>query len=216
MPVASRAYGAEDKQARRAAILDAAARLFAGTGGALPQVAEVARAAGLAKGTVYLYFRTKEAIFADLLLEGWGGLLDGLDAMLGSDGGTGAKVERFLQGFGAYLDAHPELMRLDALGYGVIERNLDAEALGAFKRALAARLTGGGAALERALDLAPGRGAVLLMRTYALTRGLWQTFGDAGAPVPPGEGAAPLRADFRAELGEALREYWRGALTEVA
>ena len=66
-----RAYGSQDKLARRHDILEAARRLFHRGGGELPSVARIAEAAGLAKGTIYLYFETREAIYADLLLQGW-------------------------------------------------------------------------------------------------------------------------------------------------
>ena len=34
---------------------------------------------GLAKGTVYLYFRTKGAIFASILQDGWGEVISDLE-----------------------------------------------------------------------------------------------------------------------------------------
>src|SRR5690349_10814124 len=49
---------------KRARILDAAVRVFAGRGFFTATVAEIARAAGVADGTIYLYFKSKE----DLLL----------------------------------------------------------------------------------------------------------------------------------------------------
>jgi AcrR family transcriptional regulator len=51
--------------------LTAADELFAAAQDQLPSVSSIAEAAGLAKGTVYLNFETKEEIFAQLLLEGW-------------------------------------------------------------------------------------------------------------------------------------------------
>lgn len=51
---------------RRQAILDAAVRLFARYGYRRTAMEEVAREAGVAKGTTYLYFDTKEALFRAL------------------------------------------------------------------------------------------------------------------------------------------------------
>lgn len=51
---------------KRAAILDAATAIFAKRGFFGSQVADVARAAGIAAGTVYLYFRSKEEILTSI------------------------------------------------------------------------------------------------------------------------------------------------------
>src|SRR3954447_5573834 len=51
---------------RRAAILRAAIDVFAGRGYFNAQVADVARAAGVAAGTVYLYFRSKDDLLVSI------------------------------------------------------------------------------------------------------------------------------------------------------
>jgi len=61
-----RAIGSDDKEERRNAILDAAERLFVKHPDRMASVAEVAAAAGLAKGTVYLYFPSKEEMLLAL------------------------------------------------------------------------------------------------------------------------------------------------------
>ena len=58
-----RATNPEDKEQRREAILDAAEQLWLSQPERTSNVAEIASAAGLAKGTVYLYFRSKEELF---------------------------------------------------------------------------------------------------------------------------------------------------------
>lgn len=209
------ALATEDKRARREAILEAARALFVAGDGGLPSAARIAAAAGLAKGTVYLYFRTKEEIFAALLLAGWGALMDEVaQALAGAGGRRGDKVAGFLSAYTGHLDRHPELLRLDALGYGVLESNLEPATLRAFKRDLTDRLTRVGAVADAALRLPEGRGVRLLTRSYALTRGLWQSsqgYDDPAllAAVP---GLVHLHPDFGTELREALGEYWRGAL----
>jgi TetR/AcrR family fatty acid metabolism transcriptional regulator len=55
-----------DKADKRAAILDAATSVFAKRGFFGSQVADVARAAGIAAGTVYLYFRSKDEILTSI------------------------------------------------------------------------------------------------------------------------------------------------------
>jgi AcrR family transcriptional regulator len=55
------------RAARRQAILAAALREFSARGFAAARLDDVALAAGVAKGTIYLYFRDKEALFQDLI-----------------------------------------------------------------------------------------------------------------------------------------------------
>jgi AcrR family transcriptional regulator len=52
---------------RREAILNAALEEFSARGFAAARLDDVARRAGVAKGTIYLYFRDKEALFQELV-----------------------------------------------------------------------------------------------------------------------------------------------------
>src|SRR3954466_1153651 len=53
--------------ARREAILAAALEEFSASGFAATRLDDVARRAGVAKGTIYLYFRDKESLFQELV-----------------------------------------------------------------------------------------------------------------------------------------------------
>ncbi len=53
---------------RRALILDSALRLFAANGVTTTSTAEIARAAGIAAGTLFLYFGTKQELLDELVL----------------------------------------------------------------------------------------------------------------------------------------------------
>ena len=53
--------------ARRSAILDAALEEFSARGFADTRLDDVARRAGVAKGTIYLHFKDKEALFQELI-----------------------------------------------------------------------------------------------------------------------------------------------------
>lgn len=54
---------ASEKESKEAHILECAARLFARFGLRKTTIDDIARDAGLGKGTIYLYFESKEAIF---------------------------------------------------------------------------------------------------------------------------------------------------------
>ena len=61
---------AREKARRQQEILEAAKEVFFGKGIHRATVDDVAAQAEVSKGTVYLYFQSKESILAHLLLEG--------------------------------------------------------------------------------------------------------------------------------------------------
>ena len=61
---------------RSAEILDAARRVFARKGFAGASVDEIAEAAGLAKGTIYIYFHSKRELYLAALHQGIAGLME--------------------------------------------------------------------------------------------------------------------------------------------
>ena len=63
------------KDARPAEILEAAVGVFAHKGFAATRMDDIARAAGVTKGTIYLYFDGKEAVFKMLVRQSLGGQL---------------------------------------------------------------------------------------------------------------------------------------------
>lgn len=209
------ATAAEDKQARREVILEAALALFLEDTRRLPTVAAVAARSGLAKGTVYLYFDSKEQIFASLLVRDWLHFI-GLIADF-FDHSAGTQEERlagFIDFYVAHILEHPELMRLDSIGYAMLEPALSDAALLDLKMQFSDALDGAGRSMEAALNLRAGEGVTLLFRQFAMTRGLWQV-----ADLPqavrthPGFAGHPFaRVDFGGDLSHALADYWRGAL----
>lgn len=202
--MARKAFAREDKDERRRLILATAARLFLEGDGSLPSSAQIAAACDLAKGTVYIYFSTKGAIFAALQAQGWRGLRDAVDRATESASGSRERiVAASIAGLVAHLREHPELLRLDALGHSVIEPNLTADELAAFKTGQMNELAASAERLDAALSLPQGKGISIMLRSYALVRGLWQSF-------PTGINSAST--DFHSEVSEALHEYWRGAL----
>lgn len=211
------AHAPEDKEARRNDILGAALTLFLQDMRRLPAVAGIAAEAGLAKGTVYLYFETKEQIFADLLSREWGALLSHVgESFVGGGHGRGATVARFIDRFAAFLGSHPYFLWLDSLGYGSLETNLSPDEYWRFKQAFSSALERAGGQVDSGLSLPLGHGLMLLVRSYALAKGLWQTF-DIPDRLRADERFAdhPLaKVDFDEELRTALGDYWRGALQD--
>lgn len=204
------AMDAKGKEARRDAILLAARTLFLAAPEKLPSAAVIAEAAGLAKGTVYLYFATKEEIFLDLLQQARGQLLEQLHHAFRADQrGAQQKIAEFIAAYVDYVGGHPEMCRLDALGYCVLERNLAPAVLQAHKAALTEALVLAGQSVESALGLSAGQGMRLLIHSHALTLGLWQSLDHSDSCRELLGATSPLmQLDFRTELQAALTQYW--------
>lgn len=209
------AQAKEDKEARRDDILGAALALFLQDTRRLPSAAAIARKAGLAKGTVYLYFETKEQIFAALLAREWENLLSSVEGSFAETAeDPDAVVRLFIDRFVSFLDGTPHFLRLDSFGYGHLETNLSPDEFWRFKNAFSAALDHAGRRVDGCLALPAGHGLRLLVTSYALTKGLWQTL-DLPDWLREDErvGQHPLaKATFDVELRTALAEYWRGAL----
>mgnify|MGYP003466370002 CR=1 FL=1 len=82
---------ARRKQARPGELLEAALALFVEKGFAATRVEEVAARAGVSKGTLFLYFPSKEALFKAVVSENAGRQL--ADAMREAAGYTGSSAE---------------------------------------------------------------------------------------------------------------------------
>ena len=136
-------------------------------------VAEIARETGLAKGTVFLYFRTERG---DLP----GGDRAADDRMVPQIEPAGwrsclpLRHQKMLwKSSPARFQARVYFTRLLAILSTVLEQNANYDAVHQFKHLLLTRLSHTGALLERALAfLPPGEGAHLLMQLEALVIGL--------------------------------------------
>jgi len=84
---------------RRQAILAAALREFSARGFASARLDDVAVAAGIAKGTIYLYFRDKETLFQDLIRSEMSPVVATLETALAIDLPVRAVAERAVELF---------------------------------------------------------------------------------------------------------------------
>jgi AcrR family transcriptional regulator len=84
------------KDARPAEILDAALAVFAQKGFAATKLDDVAAKAGITKGTIYLYFDSKQALFEALARQSVGAQIEQVTAQLANFSGTSAQLLRFV------------------------------------------------------------------------------------------------------------------------
>lgn len=216
-----RATRDDQKQERRQDILDEAWRLFQATGYQAITMSEVAERAGLAKGTLYLYFKTKEELFLAIQvqqLEHWfaeiGGRLRGLPAA-----GPAELLAAVAGEFSASLTGRPALTRLLAILHSALEQNLDLETARSFKLFLLRGVDSVGGELERRLPfLGPGEGGRLLIRIHALVIGI-QHLADP-SPLMREALAEPglevFAIDFAAEFNAALLALLHGTAALAA
>ncbi|MEN4011802.1 MAG: TetR family transcriptional regulator [Bellilinea sp.] len=211
----SRAVSPAQKDARRARILAAAASLFDQADYPAVSMEQVARAAGVAKGTVFLYFETKETLFLNLVRDAFKAWFARLDSALESAPAplTTLAFTRLVE---ASLRDQPALLRLIPILHPVIEHNVSLESIHAFKRMLLGHLLASGARIETRLEyLQPGQGAQLLNRLYALLVGLQ----NAANPAPLARqvieqpGFELLRVNPLAEFTAMLNLYLYGLET---
>jgi len=211
MAVKQRAVAVADKEERRNAILDAAEALFNEQPSRVANVAEVAETAGLAKGTVYLYFPSKEEMllalherhvarfFAEVMR-----LLDG-PGTIDFDAVFEVTRKHFIRA--------PGCLALTSRCFGLMDREIPLETALAFKIRVAQTLAAAGTSLERHFPaLSPGQGIVVFLHSYGLIVGLWQL-------LHPNErfGAAMnrpdlklIKRDYERDIESALRALWSG------
>jgi TetR/AcrR family fatty acid metabolism transcriptional regulator len=97
------------RQDKRARILDAAVKVFAGRGFHSATVAEIARVAGVADGTIYLYFKSKDDLLLRLFDEKMTDLLAQLRAALAEEKSAPARLRRFIQLHLSLVERNPDL-----------------------------------------------------------------------------------------------------------
>lgn len=215
MVIKQRAMLEEDKQLRRQAILSAAAALLLQHPERLASVQDVALQSGLAKGTMYLYFRTKEEIYLAVHEQQTHQFFDTLEALLARERSR-PSLKRLTRNVVEAIRQHPSFLPL-AIQCPEFERNADLDVVARCKAGIGARLQHIGAAMEITYPrLKKGDGARLLIRSYGLMLGLWQLT----APTPVRERLlertelAVFRLDYLVQLEAALYAMWRGTVDE--
>src|SRR3954471_21666684 len=97
---------------RRGEILDAARRVFASRGFAAATVDEIARQAGIAKGTIYLYYRSKTDVYAGAALDGLRELHEQVVNGIRLAESPYDKVRAFIEIKARYFERHVDFFRL--------------------------------------------------------------------------------------------------------
>jgi AcrR family transcriptional regulator len=213
-----RARSDEEKQARRSAIMMTAWRMYTREPSfAAFTMAALAKQAGLAKGTLYLYFRTKEELFLALLESGFDAWFDVIDTRLG-DGGGEMTPDAAADALVSSIRGRETLARLLSILPTIVEHNVEFDAALRFKRQVMRRAEATGHRLEARLPfLRAGEGARLLVHLHALVIGVWQLAEPSAVirRVMATPELAPARVDFEEDLRFLLATLLAGMRTEA-
>jgi AcrR family transcriptional regulator len=174
MVLLKRARGPAQKNERREVIAASAKELFQKKSFSQISMADVAQKAGLAKGTVFLYFKTKEELFFSIAVEEFQRWLDEMDRLFRQMGESRKKPTpaEFVRQLGDMLGAYTLLMHMIAIFHTVLEHNIAYADARRFKQLMHDRLPITGGLMEACLPgLKPGQGFKFIMWMYALVIG---------------------------------------------
>lgn len=199
-----RAYSDEEKQQREQKIIESAQDLLFEKGFHNINMSEVARKAGLAKGTVYLYFDTKEALFLSVFE---GQLRDWFEDVSGQlQGMEQADVKTIVQLIVESIVSRPFLRRLAGLSGLIFEQNIPGDIVQKHKLWLFEQVMIAGQLFEQLLGLQSGQGTSLIMRMYVMIIGLDSVTDTGDSTYHQSDPDKPIpHLDFREELTTLLR-----------
>ncbi len=175
--VTRRARRPEDKLRRSNEILQVAWVMYEESGGSFPTVSDIAKRVGLAKGTMYLYFSSKEEIFLELFLlklEEW---VDTSLPKLKKIENNDITLRKITGAITRYPLRNPSFLRLASTIKSVVEENSNDEAVFQSRIRIASLLDRISEELHEIFPAIPKkRIASIYIKLFALIIGLFQVF----------------------------------------
>ena len=223
MVMFQRARSEEQREARRQAILGAAAAMLAEMPVAEVTLNELSRRAGLAKSNVLRYFESREAVLLELLDSAWQDWLAQLDAELAGAVVAGdpvaSRADQLAAAVAASLAARPMLCDLISAQAAVLERNVSPQVAAQYKRASIAGISALGALLLRSVpELGEPDAFRLAGAAVMTTAAVWphtQPSAAMLAAYAADPALAAMRLDFTATLREVLEVLIAGLLART-
>ena len=218
-----RARSEEQREARRQAILGAAAAMLAEMPVAEVTLNELSRRAGLAKSNVLRYFESREAVLLELLDSAWQDWLAQLDAELAGAVVAGdplaSRADQLAAAVAASLAARPMLCDMISAQAAVLERNVSPQVAAQYKRASIAGISALGALLLRSVpELGEPDAFRLAGAAVMTTAAVWphtQPSAAMLAAYAADPALAAMRLDFTATLREVLEVLIAGLLART-
>jgi AcrR family transcriptional regulator len=111
-PALSKGDMQKPNEAKRRKIIQIAARLFSVRPFHEVRLDDIAAAAHVGKGTVYIYFKSKEELYASLIQERFSRLLEELRGQLARETSPVLALERIVRGLVGFAFDHPDFYEL--------------------------------------------------------------------------------------------------------
>jgi AcrR family transcriptional regulator len=206
-----RATRTNEKQARHDRIVSAASDLLKRLSYPDITMEHIANHSQLAKGTLYLYFRTKESIFLRLfedILDSWCEELESLARQGTGPIGAGAAARVIA----STLTSRPLLIHLQGILHPTLSHNVDYETARAFKQRRRQRMLSLAAAMSsRISGLTEHKALTFLIRFQAAISGLaWSAPPPTSLPQASEQTSlAPFQIDFEEEIAAIATKLLR-------
>lgn len=214
MVIKQRAILGEDKENRRGTILAAAEQLLLADPSRLPSVDEVAKAAGLAKGTVYLYFNSKEELLLGIQARNTADFFAELVICLNRPGPF--YLEDLLPVLHRHWVQNEGYLPLAVRCFAVMDKDVPIESVVATKTRVAAWLNESAVAMVRHWPQITHEEAVnVMVQTYGLALGMWQLMHPVERMSEHMRNVPELKMfarPFWLDLSKAIVALWRGHL----
>lgn len=169
-----RAITDEQKEQRRSVIIETTALLFTTKSYNAISMAEVAKAAGVAKGTLFLYFATKEELFLALAWQGYEAFFREFTLQLKKHSKieSDCSVDQFIAILRVAFIADANLLRLMGIVSVILEQNINFEVAFKFKSMLAHQVKETSILLGKIFpEWHPGEAIAFLLKLQALAIG---------------------------------------------
>lgn len=212
--MAKRAMTQEAKALKAQAILDKAAEMFLASEYERIKMSDIAKEMRLSNGILFVYFKTKEALFFSLLCREYEKRLARLTEMV-----KGTEIESF-EDFKALImselmelvDSNPLYVRLESMRTAIFEKNVDAETMLKMKTNLYLKLLDLTALICRNELLSPEEVSDILQAEASIITGcrLSATLPDSVINIIEEYGLTGLRRDFRKDVIDTVGYYLDG------
>lgn len=207
-----RARSKNEKKQRKADILAAALKLLL-QNKKTASVIQIATASGIAKGTIYLYFNSKEEIYLTLFQQQWDPLFEKINSAVTK---KNSQIKDITQAIAEYVANNPLFLTLMTACSGMLGRTKEKEVIRSYQQILAKNLEVSGKILHKRFGLDARNSTNLFLRTYAIIFGMWDVVYMAPVvkQVFAEEKWTDFPNDYQRELQETLCILWNGMINK--